>query len=515
MASAESRHIISCPHCGARFAVDASLAGRRARCDACNEAFVVPAPSKASATKPKTATRAAEPPASAPQLVGFECRVCGTRLYGRSDQVGKKVKCPDCGAGTAIPEPPKPKPKNMPAALEGEQYELWDADEQPLPSELIAVQPKYIAVMCRQCGSLMYATVNQVGQQIACPDCGTKHIVPPTPKPVAKRSVMASDRETPKLDLAAAPGVRPSAVPHTLGLTLAEQERETEYNRALEKSRRTGKPMEIDARGRPIMPRWPLISGVVPFLFSAGVPTAWLGLSTGLVAAGWLFLSGLEMAMSGGMGAIAGMCFFVAGCIVAMICGAGCSSFMLQIIMESSEGNRQIQTWPSIFDWFGSFAYVVIAGAVSATPGWAISHIPPIATDPRLVGLSIAAGVWICFPIILLSQLDIDSPFGIASGRVLVSLGRCPLSWTFFYLESALLIAICGGAWWTVAAHDSRAAVWLIPLFVAALILFARLLGRLAWRLAGTLAVNDSPTDGQRPIGPKNYNPPRGRKSTT
>ena len=51
-----------------------------------------------------------------------------------------------------IPEPPKPKTKNIPAAMEGEQYELWDVDEQPLPSEMVAAQPRYINITCRRCG---------------------------------------------------------------------------------------------------------------------------------------------------------------------------------------------------------------------------------------------------------------------------------------------------------------------------------------------------------------------------
>src|SRR4029079_8573855 len=117
-------------------------------------------------------------PAGPPQPVGFECRVCGTRLYGPADKVGKKVKCPDCGAGTVIPEPPKPKGKVMPAALEGEQYELWDIDEQPLPSEMVASQPRYMNLTWRICGSLITARVDQVGEQIACHDCETMHVVP-------------------------------------------------------------------------------------------------------------------------------------------------------------------------------------------------------------------------------------------------------------------------------------------------------------------------------------------------
>ena len=191
MASTNTRHVISCPQCGAKFAVPPNLAGRRARCDACDNSFVVPALTPANAAKLKPAAKTSPAPAASTQLIGFECRVCDTRLYGRADHVGKKIKCPDCGAGTPIPEPPKPKPKNMPAALEGEQYELWDIDDQPLPSTLLAAQPKYIAIQCNTCATLIHAKESQVGQQVACPDCGAKQVVPPKSKPAAKRSVLA------------------------------------------------------------------------------------------------------------------------------------------------------------------------------------------------------------------------------------------------------------------------------------------------------------------------------------
>ena len=57
----------------------------------------------------------------------------------------------------------------MPAALEGDQYELWDADDQPLPSELSRPQPQYISVVCDKCGTLMHANEIQAGQKDRLP----------------------------------------------------------------------------------------------------------------------------------------------------------------------------------------------------------------------------------------------------------------------------------------------------------------------------------------------------------
>ena len=532
MAAADTTHVITCPSCKARFAVVAAMAGRRARCAACSTPFTVPAPSDA-VQDPLPAPPVTNSVAAKPQFISVECRVCGTRLTGRVENVGKKIKCPDCGAGTAIPEPLPPKPKNIPAALEGDQYELWDTDDQPLPSELIARQPKFIAVPCSRCGSLMHASEFQVGQQIACPDCGAKHVVPIAPRNVARPSVLASDRETPQIDPATIPGVRPHLIPRTLGQSLAEQEAEAEYKRALEKSLRTGRPMEIDERGRPILPSWPLISGILPFLFSSGLPAIWLGLSVGFMVAGWVFVTALQMAMSGGMGAIAGMCFFAIGCVMVMLCGSACSCLLIQVITDSSTGSRQIHDWPSFLDWFGSALYVVVGGMISALPGWAVAHIPPL-SGLGLTPLLTAVSVGICFPIITLSQLDNNSSMGILSGRVLASMKRCPFSWAFFYFECALIVAICAIATVLVGTGGDVARLvhfrgqvisfigspltilWLMPLYVAALVIWARLLGRLGWLLAETVAIEEPPKDEDiQPRKPKNYNPPRQPRAST
>jgi DNA-directed RNA polymerase subunit M/transcription elongation factor TFIIS len=465
-----------------------AMVGGRARCAACNLAFTVPPPRSTSGATSVEAKKAQDPPSEMPQYVGFECRVCGTRMYDRLEHVGKKLKCADCGALTIVPPPPKPKPPNIPPALEGEQYELWEADEQPLPSQILAAQSKYIAVKCRMCDTMMYPTIKQVGQQIACPDCGTKNIVPPAPKPVVRRSVLTPDAATPALDPAAYPGERP-LVMAPVGKMVHEEEQEAEYERALEKSRRTGKPMEIDRRGRPILPRSPLLTGILPFLFSRGVPIVWLALSVGFAAASFVLIMGIQLSMAG-EAALAGMPIFAAGVGLTALCASALSAMLLQVVIESSEGNRKVQHWPPLIDWFGSLLYTVTAGMISAIPGWAIAQIPSLNFVPEMTRMLTAASAFVFLPIILLSQLDINSPWGVFSGRVLTSLFRCPFSWALFYLECGMLAAICGAASYYVALRNPFLLVRITPLYIAVMIVASRLLGRLAWRLAEVMAVD-------------------------
>ena len=112
---------------------------------------------------------------------------------------------------TVIPPPPPPKPKNMPAALEGEQYELWDADEQPLPSQLIAAQPKYSHAQVppmrhRDASRGQTSSANPFDAPIAERRTSFRR----RPRPVVRPSVLTPDALTPDLDPDAHPGERPS-----------------------------------------------------------------------------------------------------------------------------------------------------------------------------------------------------------------------------------------------------------------------------------------------------------------
>ena len=198
---------------------------------------------------------------------------------------------------------------------------------------------------------------------------------------------------------------------------------EDEYRRAKEKSERTGKPMEIDHRGRPLMPRWPLVSGVLPFLeaFGAASPiSSGLLASMGFAAAAWLLQTGIEVANSEA-GAFIGVPKIGGGTAILMMTTAAAYSCLLQIIMESSEGNRAICHWPVFTDWLASLLWFGVAVPFSAIPGWAIGHIPGIGNDPHVPAAITAASILIFLPIIMLSQLDINSPAGLFSGRILAS----------------------------------------------------------------------------------------------
>lgn len=406
-------------------------------------------------------------------------------MYGRPDQVGKPIKCPDCHAETIVPPPEVVKPKKPLAAMEGDQYDVWGVDEAPSVAEMLAAQPKYIAVVCRMCQTLMYATEDQVGASLKCPDCGTANVVPPRESPAETVPEPARDDDELQIDAALDPGERPAVIVPPRRPMLYEEEEEAERVRQAEKAARgERRGPRYDMSGRPVMPRWPLVTRVLPFLFTRGVPVRWGVLSVGLMAIGGLMQLGNWMMSQGQFGVVGGFSFLIMGFVVLVIWLAATSAIAVTIVAESSEGNDEIQRWPApVFtEWWGELLYVIIATLVSPCPGWLAGHLVP--NSPEAKVLLFLGSMIVFFPIILLSQLEVGSPFGISSARVLASLVRLPFTWLFFFAELTALAAGWIGLTFLVDMFVPVLDVLTTPLFVAALFLAARLLGRLGWKLA-------------------------------
>jgi hypothetical protein len=70
---------------------------------------------------------------------------------------------------------------------------------------------------------------------------------------------------------------------------------------------------------------------------------------------------------------------------------------------------------------------------------------------------------------------------------VLGSVARCPFSWLTFYVETTMIVGACLAAGVFAIILNINPVMVLAPLGTLALFLYARLLGRLGWRLAEAL----------------------------
>ncbi|MBX3425256.1 MAG: hypothetical protein KF688_06210 [Pirellulales bacterium] len=464
---------LSCPKCGQRVAVRAEMAGRNGKCPRCGEVFPI------SVVGTGLAPPVPPPKPPAPKHVSFNCSLCDTRMTVSASIVGRKVACPDCGRVQRVPPPPSPPAPTIPAAMLGEQYELWGPDEAPLPAEIAARQRPVLSVPCRLCGTLMQADPRQVGSEIACPDCGTLTLVkaPAARPPQALQAVADGDEY--ELDEASAPTPRP--VPRIVALVEAERH---DAARAKHGNRPGHIPGYADPR-EPAPP--PHLWRAFRMLRTEGILTRWVTLSALLVAISWL-ASQASMAMAGGMGAIMALCFFAAAIMLGTLWFLASSALWLAIIAESSDGHDRLHSPPgaNFYDWLGDAGVVFASGVMSAIPAWLAWKFVPLDFEARY---AVAAAVWLaCLPVALLSALEQGSPLAIVSPRLCGTLVLRAGAWLAFYVQAA---AIWIGAAALIQAAPSAALLLAPPLAVGASLAYFRLVGLLAWRLAETTRPRD------------------------
>lgn len=150
------------------------------------------------------------------------------------------------------------------------------------------------------------------------------------------------------------------------------------------------------------------------------------------------------------------------------------------ILEETGYGADAVEQWPD-FDWRGwvlSFLFAAIVLGEAA----AVSYVLAV---PQLVGSPLPAVLltFILFPIFLMSTLENDSPFIPVAMPVLRSLVQIWWAWLLLYAYSAVLLAgWLVVTWIGLFRFNPYLSVFVSgPLLAIVLMIYARLLGRLAW----------------------------------
>jgi RNase P subunit RPR2 len=89
----KSRIFCWCSHCGQKYRLPYSMAGKTANCDKCENDFVIPMESQHKPTRK--------------EMVIFPCEHCGKRIQKTKDLVDSEVKCRECGRGNIVPKKSK------------------------------------------------------------------------------------------------------------------------------------------------------------------------------------------------------------------------------------------------------------------------------------------------------------------------------------------------------------------------------------------------------------------------
>jgi len=317
--------------------------------------------------------------------------------------------------------------------------------------------------VCPTCRTRMHPVVEQAGTKIKCPDCGVVILVP-RPSPVKQKST-SEPREIGDYGVSA-PVERPPL--------------ETHYGKA-----------QAELRTQPVSPppRWTFLSGVFSFPWYPSSIARWVYLSLGCILVGELpvailLLSGVGNGEGIGSIAVLSLGFFAMTLFwLSLWTFAYAAACCLAVVQDTAAGNDEVLSWPepNWKDWVWKLLYVGYMLVLAALPGqllaWSIPNpsfpfwIPPLGT------------IFLLFPLFTLCSQEADSPWVPLSPIVLRTMVTLWWGWLTFYAESAVLAAGWLGLFWLgIFRHPYLTMLVASPLLSALLLIYARLLGRLAWR---------------------------------
>ncbi len=212
--------------------------------------------------------------------------------------------------------------------------------------------------------------------------------------------------------------------------------------------------------------------------------------------------------------AILFVCLFAASIIVGVAVLAYAARCVLVIVQETGLGQDEV-VWPNepIQDWLGhAVQFIELLGiwvAPAALAARMLRHVW-LPDDAALRVLLLAGpGLWIFFPIGLLSSLSAESRWVPFRWAIFVRFLRVAPAALVFYFVTAILLSAAVASWY-YALFGGRFEMLPVAAGVsgAVLFLYARLLGRLAWIIQRLPSPERAPAKAAKPA----RTPPRRKK---
>jgi len=160
----------------------------------------------------------------------------------------------------------------------------------------------------------------------------------------------------------------------------------------------------------------------------------------------------------------------------------------LLVVVQATAAGADEVTWPDepIIDWLQRSMFLAILLVIWLFPAFTLSRALneiwlPRAGTLRFLLLAMP-GVWLIFPIGLLSTLSAQSPWVVFRPLILWQMVRLIPSTFGFYLSTAGVMAVASALWYAALFGGIVALVPVAAVVGAGLVLiYARLLGRMAW----------------------------------
>ena len=387
-------------------------------------------------------------------VISTLCGGCGREVRAPAMQAGKRVCCPGCHDVVTLPGGA---PRIVATGIS-------------MPEDRFVVQ-------CPACAASFYARKEHAGRPTRCGKCGTQFALPRLELAAAAVDSDASSLSPFDLD--------DDAEGYSISAPAARTVVAIDFP---EEPRAIAERIELDAA-----PRSLYFSGVFDFPFRGEAASRWLSLTLFLVLIGGLcaaiahYITG-----EGGELGVVGAGFFLLAAFWALLLTASFGSNCAKAIVEdTAAGSDQVASWPDA-DWRTWFFPMVAVGYVSfltLTVGYVLHlavMLAPLEAQGYLDFGAFVVVPFLLFPLLMLSGLECDSMVVPVSGPVFASLYRHAAVWLGFYALSALLA--CAVLLPTIVLGPVLLGIFAVLYFALAAgtgtFMYARLLGRLGWRIS-------------------------------
>lgn len=191
------------------------------------------------------------------------------------------------------------------------------------------------------------------------------------------------------------------------------------------------------------------------------------------------------------MGSAGEVIVFVTTYVAALIMGVlllSYTAYSFFVVVQDTAGGIDEVVWPGepVGEWLGRGAVLAWLVLVWLAPlGMFLRAAAPGLFRDDPVAVLIAAGVilWLFFPIAVLSSLSGGSRWLFFRPKLLAGLARVAPMTLGFYAATALVVAAPLALWYMALSSEGILIPVASAVGAAAVLIYARLLGRLAWKL--------------------------------
>ncbi len=470
-------HALQCPRCGRQVTVAEDTPDNRARCPHCERSFVIPGAPAGVAEEdddwlsdelPEATASFRPPRPSRPQddTLPGDSTLSGDSP-GLGDSPGPKAgsvsgsdaaSSKGSGKGDGGGANRGGTPRSVAGGHATGKLGGAAAGSRALP---IGHETEY-RVRCSVCGSVTYAKATQAGQTVKCHDCHTTIKIPPPPKKKVQPVFDAEEGESYRFEERPA-AKRPDdpfrkSAEELLRQASESDEDEPEPDFDVPRIR----DWAVSVFGILVQPAV-MVHWIVLSLFGGGAAFVALSIGSPILTMG-LFPTGV---------------FF--GAIV-IACG-------FAILESVSNGEESVEEWPVMLDpteWLGSLVVALSAVGLVGIPAWVLGQF---VFGAGLAAVFVTMGaIYLLFPFVLLSMLDMQSIFTPFSAEVSRSVSRCHESWGWLYFSSGVLFGALFLIFVTATLFTPPVAALLCVIAgVGVTFLYFAMLGRLAYQIGQSL----------------------------